>query len=58
MIESSVADAAGALISLWADYCDLDGHLLIKNDPAEGLSLTKEKRIRLSNEPGLGIALK
>jgi len=58
MIESSVANAAGALLSLWADYCDLDGHLLIKNDPAGGLSLTDEKRVRLSGKPGMGVYLR
>jgi L-alanine-DL-glutamate epimerase-like enolase superfamily enzyme len=58
MIESSIANAAGALVSLWADYCDLDGHLLIKDDPAEGLSLTPGKRVKLSEKSGMGISLK
>jgi L-alanine-DL-glutamate epimerase-like enolase superfamily enzyme len=57
MIESSIANAAGALVSLWADYCDLDGHLLIKDDPAEGLELTEAKRVKLSDKPGLGVEL-
>lgn len=33
MIESSLANAAGAVIALNAEYADLDGHLLIENDP-------------------------
>lgn len=55
MIESSLANSAGALLGTWADYVDLDGHLLIKDDPFEGLSLDQEKRVVLSDEPGLGV---
>lgn len=55
MIESSIANTAGALLSLWADYADLDGHLLIKEDPFDGLSLTKDKNIHLTDRPGLGV---
>lgn len=58
MIESSIANTAGALLSLWADYADLDGHLLIKNDPATGLTLTKNKEIKLLDKPGLGVKIK
>ncbi|MDX1638689.1 MAG: dipeptide epimerase [Balneolaceae bacterium] len=54
MIESSLANTAGALLSLWADYADLDGHLLIEDDPFDGLYLDGEKRIVLSNRNGLG----
>ncbi|NIT61697.1 MAG: dipeptide epimerase, partial [Aliifodinibius sp.] len=31
MIESSLGISAGALLGTWADYVDLDGHLLISN---------------------------
>lgn len=55
MIESSLANAAGALLSLWADYADLDGHLLIADDPYRGLELDKRKHIILSTEAGLGV---
>ena len=55
MIESSLGISAGALLGTWADYVDLDGHLLIGNDPFSGLILTDEKRIKLSNSPGLGV---
>lgn len=58
MIESSIANAAGALVSLETEYCDLDGHILIKDDPAEGLLLTPEKRVKLSDDPGLGVHLR
>lgn len=55
MIESSLANAAGALLGTWADYVDLDGHLLIKEDPFEGLHLDEEKRVVLNDRSGLGI---
>lgn len=58
MIESSVANTAGAVLSLWADYADLDGHLLIKNDIAEGLTLTQDKRVIIPDRIGLGVRLK
>lgn len=56
MIESSLANTAGALLGLWSDYVDLDGHLLIKNDPYEGLNLDHEMRAVLSQKPGLGVS--
>ena len=55
MIESSLAIAAGALLGTWADYVDLDGHLLISNDPFKGLDITDAKEVVLSNKPGLGV---
>lgn len=58
MIESSLGIAAGALLGTWADYVDLDGHLLISEDPFEGLKLTDDKKICLSNAAGLGITKK
>ena len=38
MIESSILIAAGAHLAEWADYLDLDGNLLITNDPYRGTS--------------------
>jgi L-alanine-DL-glutamate epimerase-like enolase superfamily enzyme len=55
MIESSVGISAGALLGTWADYVDLDGNLLIKGGPFEGPELDEEKRLVLSDEPGLGV---
>lgn len=54
MIETSVGISAAMQLASLADYLDLDGHLLIENDPFEGLGL-KEGRIILSGEPGLGV---
>lgn len=58
MIESSIANTAGAVLSLWADYADLDGHLLIADDPAMGLRLDEQKRVVLPDMPGLGVVLR
>lgn len=57
MIESSLANTAGALLSLWADYADLDGHLLIGNDPFSGLKIDDKGRIVLNEKPGLGVEI-
>ena len=56
MIESSLANAAGALLGLWADYVDLDGHVLISNDPFTGLTINGKGQIELSHDPGFGIS--
>lgn len=55
MIESSLANAAGALLALRADYADLDGHLLISNDPFEGLNVDEKGNLYLSGQPGFGV---
>ncbi|MEX0845726.1 MAG: dipeptide epimerase [Balneolaceae bacterium] len=55
MIESSLANAAGALLALQADYADLDGHLLISNDPFIGLKVDKSGRVVLADAPGFGV---
>lgn len=57
MIESSLANTAGALLGLWSDYVDLDGHLLIKDDPYKGMNLDHEMRAVLSEKPGLGVSV-
>ncbi len=54
MIESSVGITAGAHISPLVDFADLDGNLLIVNDPFEGVKVKNGKLI-LPDEPGLGI---
>lgn len=55
MIESSIADTASALISLWCDFADLDGHLLIKDDPYDGLAFDENYKVYLPERPGLGV---
>ena len=55
MISSSLAIAAGALLGTMVEYVDLDGHLLIKADPFEGLRLNNSQQLVLSDRPGLGV---
>ena len=54
MIESSLGIAAAAAVSPLFDYADLDGNLLIDNDPFRGLGLDGD-RLVLSPKPGLGV---
>ena len=54
MIESSLGITAAAHLTPLVDYADLDGHLLIANDPYTGVSLDKGQLI-LPNRPGIGI---
>lgn len=54
MIESSLGITAAAHLTPLVDYADLDGHLLIANDPYTGVSLDKGKLI-LPNRPGIGV---
>jgi L-alanine-DL-glutamate epimerase-like enolase superfamily enzyme len=55
MIESSLAISAAAHLSPLIDYADLDGNLLIDNDPFSGVSVEQGKLI-LNDRPGLGIS--
>ncbi len=57
MVESSVAISAAANLSPLVDYADLDGNLLIKNDPFTGVKVEKGKLI-LNNQPGIGVTEK
>jgi len=54
MVESSVAITAAAHLSPLVDYADLDGNLLIINDPYRGVTV-KDGKLILSDLPGLGI---
>ena len=54
MISSSVTVTAAAHLSPLVDYADLDGNLLIANDPFHGVKVEKGKLI-LPNRPGLGL---
>jgi L-Ala-D/L-Glu epimerase len=54
MISSSVSVTAAAMLSPLVDYADLDGNLLIGNDPFHGVTVEKGKLI-LPNRPGLGL---
>ena len=54
MIESSVGATAAAHLAPLCDYVDLDGPLLIKNDPYRGLKYDGAK-MTLPDGPGLGL---
>lgn len=55
MIESSIAITAASHLSPYVDYADLDGNLLLAEDPFEGVKVDKGKLI-LNDKPGLGIS--
>ena len=54
MISSSVTVTAAAHLSPLVDYADLDGNLLIANDPYRGVKVNKG-RLVLPDGPGLGL---
>jgi L-alanine-DL-glutamate epimerase-like enolase superfamily enzyme len=51
--ETSVAISAAAQLSPAVDWADLDGNLLINNDPFEGMKIVNGK-ITLTDLPGVG----
>jgi L-alanine-DL-glutamate epimerase-like enolase superfamily enzyme len=54
MVSSSVTITAAAHLSPLVDWADLDGNLLIANDPFEGV-LVREGKLILPDRPGLGL---
>jgi L-alanine-DL-glutamate epimerase-like enolase superfamily enzyme len=58
MEETSVGIAASAVVASLAEWVDLDGNLLLADDPFEGLELGPDKRWRLADRPGLGLTRK
>jgi L-alanine-DL-glutamate epimerase-like enolase superfamily enzyme len=54
MVESSVGVTAAAHLAPLCDFADLDGPLLIRNDPYRGLKYDGAK-FSLPNGPGLGL---
>ena len=55
MIESSIAISAAAHLTPLVDWADLDGNLLLAEDPFRGETVEKGKLI-LNDQPGLGIS--
>jgi L-alanine-DL-glutamate epimerase-like enolase superfamily enzyme len=55
MIETALANTAGGILSMWADYADIDGFLLLKDRPFQGFSFDEHNRIVLNDLPGLGV---
>lgn len=58
MEETSIVIAASAAVSPLADWADLDGCLLLADDPVSGLELGADKVWRLPARPGLGLELR
>jgi len=57
MIGSLVAISAAAQLCSLIDYADLDGNLLISNDPFKGVTF-KDGRQYASDKPGLGMEIR
>ncbi len=54
MVESSLGIAAACQVASLCDYVDLDGNLLLADDPWEGVRLVDGVQVP-SEEPGLGV---
>lgn len=54
MVESSVGISAAAQLASLVDLVDLDGHLLLEDDPFEAVTLDGDRVIPF-NRPGLGV---
>ncbi|HOW10884.1 MAG TPA: dipeptide epimerase [Bacteroidales bacterium] len=54
MTETSCAVTAAAQLAPLVDWCDLDGNLLIANDPFDGLKIV-DGRVTLPERPGIGV---
>lgn len=57
MTETSCAISAAAQLSPIIDWADLDGNLLISNDPFDGVKV-KDGKLILPNRPGIGVVKK
>ena len=57
MTETSCAVSAAAQLSPLSEFADLDGNVLISNDPYEGM-LIREGKVTLNDSPGIGINVK
>ena len=55
MISSSVSVTAAAHLSPLVNYADLDGNLLISNDPYRGGVTVEKGKLILPDRPGLGL---
>lgn len=57
MIETAVGISAGAHLSPLLDYADLDGNVLITDDPFDGVR-NIQGELKLTSKPGLGVTKK
>jgi L-alanine-DL-glutamate epimerase-like enolase superfamily enzyme len=56
MTETSCAVSAAAQLAPKCDWADLDGNLLIANDPYSGMKIVDGK-VTLIDKPGIGISM-
>ena len=55
MLETTVGIAAGVQLAPLMDHLDLDGALLLANDPYDGPGIERDGTVRFNHEPGLGV---
>ncbi len=58
MVETSIGVTAMAHLLGMAEWFDLDGPMLISNDPFNGITYSKSAQIILPDRPGIGTILK
>ncbi|RMG73650.1 MAG: dipeptide epimerase, partial [Bacteroidetes bacterium] len=58
MTESSVGISAIAHIAPLLDYVDMDGALLLAEDPAEGVAIDEQAQLHFPDRPGTGVRLR
>jgi len=58
MVETSLGVTAMAHLSGLAEWLDLDGPLLIGNDPFSGVTFDEQARLHLPQRPGIGAILR
>ena len=56
VIVNSPGSFGSAAVASLADWVDLDGNLLLADEPFEGLVLGEDHRWQLSDRPGLGVS--
>ena len=55
MVETTLGIAAGVQLAPLTDHLDLDGALLLANDPIEGPGVELDGSLRFNEAPGLGV---
>ena len=56
MLQSTLGIAATVQLAPLMDYLDLDGALLLENDPFTGPGMNDDGTLRFNTEPGLGVS--
>jgi L-alanine-DL-glutamate epimerase-like enolase superfamily enzyme len=55
MVETSIGISAAAQLAPLVDYVDLDGNILISDDPYDGIKAVGGY-LKYSDRPGIGVA--